>query len=102
MSWSSLDQATKDQMSCTFAALFLHDEGVEVNAANLNKVLTATNNKVAGYWPMLFANALAGRSVGEFLAVRLDWRLVLMQVRQRVLSAVVVRVVAGHRCLQRR
>merc|ERR1711874_373168 len=69
MSWSSLDQVTKDQMSCTFAALFLHDEGVEVNAANLNKVLTATNCKVAGYWPMLFANALAGRSVGEFLAV---------------------------------
>merc|ERR1711904_506259 len=69
MSWSSLDQVTKDQMSCTFAALFLHDEGIEVNAANLNKVLTATNNKVAGYWPMLFANALAGRSVGEFLAV---------------------------------
>ena len=69
MSWSSLDAATKDQMSCTFAALFLHDEGIEVTAANLNKVLTATNCKVAGYWPMLFANALQGHSVGEFLAV---------------------------------
>merc|ERR1712226_1291699 len=69
MSWSSLDAATKDQMACTFAALFLHDEGIEVTAANLNKVLTATNCKVAGYWPMLFANALQGHSVGEFLAV---------------------------------
>ena len=69
MSWSSLDAATKDQMACTFAALLLHDEGVEVTAANLNKVLTATNCKVAGYWPMLFANALQGHSVGEFLAV---------------------------------
>ena len=69
MSWSSLDAATKDQMSCTFAALLLHDEGIEVTAANLTKVLGATNCKVAGYWPMLFANALQGKSVGEFLAV---------------------------------
>merc|ERR1711894_666843 len=60
---------TKDQMACTFSALFLHDEGIEVTAANLNKVLTATNCKVAGYWPMLFANALQGHSVSEFLAV---------------------------------
>merc|ERR1711879_587456 len=56
------------QMACTFAAL-LHNEGTELNAANLNKVFKATGNTVAPYWPMLFCNALAGRSVGEFLAV---------------------------------
>merc|ERR1712226_869356 len=61
--------ATKDQMVCTFAALLLHDEGTELNAANLNKVAKATGNNVAPYWPMLFCNALAGRSVGDFLAV---------------------------------
>merc|ERR1711918_211601 len=67
--FNSLDAATKDQMACTFAALLLHDEGTELTAANLNKGFKATNNNVAAYWPMLFCNALAGRSVGEFLAV---------------------------------
>merc|ERR1712083_317249 len=67
--FNSLDAATKDQMACTFAALLLHDEGTELTAANLNKVFKATGNTVAAYWPMLFCNALAGRSVGEFLAV---------------------------------
>merc|ERR1711982_276457 len=67
--FNSLDETTHDQMGCTFAALLLHDEGIEVNNANLKKTIEASGNKVAGYWPMLFANALAGRNVGDFLAV---------------------------------
>merc|ERR1712050_625879 len=56
-------------MCCTFAALLLHDEGVEVNAANLKKVVDASGNKVAAYWQMLFANALVGQNMGDFCAV---------------------------------
>merc|ERR1711981_1210128 len=67
--FESLDAQTHDQMCCTFAALLLHDEGIEVNNANLKKVIDASGNSVAGYWPMLFANALSGKSVGDFLAV---------------------------------
>merc|ERR1712110_301866 len=67
--FNSLDNSTRDQMACTFAALMLHDEGVEVTNANLKKVTDASGINVAAYWPMLFANAPAGRSVGDFLAV---------------------------------
>ena len=67
--FNQLDETTHDQMCCTFAALLLHDEGIEVNNANLKKTVEASGNKVAGYWPMLFANALAGKNVGDFLAV---------------------------------
>merc|ERR1712170_193196 len=67
--FNSLDQTTRDQMGCTFATLMLHDMGNEVNAANMKKVLDAAGLKVAPYWPMLFANALEGKSVGDFLAV---------------------------------
>merc|ERR1711874_218721 len=67
--FNSLDANTRDQMGCTFATLMLHDMGTEVNAANMKKVLDAAGLKVAPYWPMLFANALEGKSVGDFLAV---------------------------------
>merc|ERR1719277_2523152 len=67
--FDTLDAATHDQMAVTFSALLLHDENIEVNADNLKKVLAATGNKVEAYWPMLFANALSGRNMGDFLAV---------------------------------
>merc|ERR1712100_300785 len=67
--FSELDANTRDQMGCTFATLMLHDMGTEVNAANMKKVLEAAGLKVAPYWPMLFANALEGKNVGDFLAV---------------------------------
>jgi large subunit ribosomal protein LP1 len=67
--FNTLDAATRDQMGCTFATLMLHDMGTEVNATNMNKVLTAAGLTVAPYWPMLFANALDGKNVGDFLAV---------------------------------
>merc|ERR1711988_1194942 len=67
--FNSLDANTRDQMGCTFATLMLHDMGTEVNADNMKKVLTAAGMGVAPYWPMLFANALEGKNVGDFLAV---------------------------------
>merc|ERR1712138_135678 len=56
-------------MACTFAALMLHDDRSEGNAQSLNKVIDAAGVKVAPYWPMLFANALAGKDIGSMLSV---------------------------------
>merc|ERR1711981_124593 len=67
--FNSLDANTKDQMACTFAALLCHDQGLEVNSANLAKVCKAAGLTVAPYWPMLFANALDGRDMSDFMAV---------------------------------
>merc|ERR1712072_798438 len=67
--FNTLDEATRSQMACTFAALMLHDDGCDVNSASLNKVVDASGVKVAPYWPMLFAQALNGQDIGSFLAV---------------------------------
>jgi len=67
--FATLDETTKSQMACTFAALMLHDDGTELNAASLKKVVDASGVTVAAYWPMLFAQALNGQDIGSFLAV---------------------------------
>merc|ERR1711904_239628 len=67
--FNSLDDATRSQMACTFAALMLHDDGTEVTAASMKKVIDASGVKVASYWPMLFAQALNGKDIGSFLSV---------------------------------
>merc|ERR1711988_1137880 len=67
--FNTLDDATRSQMACTFAALMLYDDGSEVNAGSLKKVVEASGVKVAPYWPMLFAQALNGQDIGSFLAV---------------------------------
>merc|ERR1711862_450998 len=66
---NSLDETQRSQMACTFAALLLHDDRTEVNAESLAKVVNAAGVNVPAYWPMLFANALAGKDIGSFLNV---------------------------------
>jgi len=68
VAFNQLDKTTHDEYACTFAALILHDEGIEITADKIKKVVEASGNKVDGYWPGLFAKALAGRNVGELLS----------------------------------
>ena len=63
----SVDKQTHDEMCCTLAALILYDDGIEVNADKLNKLIAASGNKVEGYWPQLFAKALQGKNIGDLL-----------------------------------
>ena len=63
-----LGKAEKDELCVSYAALLLHDEGLEINAEKLNKVIKASGNEVEPYWPPLFAKALKGQDVGALLA----------------------------------
>ena len=65
---SALSKTQKDELSCTYAALLLHDGELEITEEKLNKVLTASGNSVEGYWPGLFAKALRGKDVGALLS----------------------------------
>jgi large subunit ribosomal protein LP1 len=69
MSWNQLSQTTHDQYACVFSTLLLHDDGQEVNEANLKKVISESGNTVAPYWPVLFLKAIAGKSVDSLLSV---------------------------------
>merc|ERR1711881_123489 len=64
---SSLSQAEHDELCCSYAALTLHDDGVEITAEKLAKVIKDSGNTVEPYWPMLFAKALKNANVGEML-----------------------------------
>jgi len=64
---SQLDQATHDQLCCTYAALILHDDGQEVSAAKINTLIDASHNSVEKYWPILFARTLGGRDLNGLI-----------------------------------
>ena len=62
-----MNKTEHDELCCTYAALLLHDDGLEVSAEKLNHVIKASGNEVESYWPGLFAKALAGQDVAALL-----------------------------------
>merc|ERR1712124_39818 len=67
----SPDQLTKeqkDELCVSYAALMLHDDGLEINAEKLSKIVKASGNEIEPYWPALFAKALKGQDVGALLS----------------------------------
>mmetsp|Transcript_1061 Transcript_1061/g.869 ORF Transcript_1061/g.869 Transcript_1061/m.869 type:complete len:123 (+) Transcript_1061:116-484(+) len=59
---------TTSQLACTYAALALFDDDLDVNAENIQKLLKAANVKVETYWPGLFQNLVKERGVAELIA----------------------------------
>ena len=66
---TKLENNQRDQLACSLAALLLHDEGSDVTADSLKKVLKAANITVAAYWPTLLGKSLEGKNVGDYLKV---------------------------------
>ena len=62
-----VSKAEHDEMCCVYAALMLFDDGVEVTADKLNKVITASGNTVEGYYPEFFAKYLSSVDLNTFL-----------------------------------
>merc|ERR1712125_91496 len=63
----SLSATEKDELCCSYAALMLHDDGLEITSEKLSAVIKASGNTVEPYWPMLFAKALKSANVGDLL-----------------------------------
>merc|ERR1712188_300364 len=64
---SALSAAEHDELCCSYAALMLHDDGLEITSEKLAAVIKASGNTVEPYWPMLFAKALKSANVGDLL-----------------------------------
>ncbi|GFH06559.1 60S acidic ribosomal protein P1, partial [Haematococcus lacustris] len=56
------------ELACTYAALILHDDGLEITADNMNTILKAANITVEPYWPGLFAKMFATKNIGDLIA----------------------------------
>merc|ERR1711998_644328 len=57
-----------DELCCSYAALLLHDEGLDITAEKLAAVIKSTKNDVDAHWPKLFAEALKNADIGAMLA----------------------------------
>lgn len=65
---NKLSKADHDELCCSYAALMLHDDGLEITAEKLSKVIKASGNDVEPYWPVLFAKALKSAKIEDLLA----------------------------------
>ena len=63
-----VDAKNKSELMCTYAALILHDEKMEVNADQMAKLIAAAGGVIEPYWPKLFANLLAGKDLSALIA----------------------------------
>merc|ERR1712166_1017348 len=64
---ANLSKTERDELCCTYAALLLHDGGLEITGDKIAKVIKASGNAVEGYWPGLFAKALDGQNIAALL-----------------------------------
>jgi large subunit ribosomal protein LP1 len=55
-------------LSCTYAALLLHDSEIDVDANKITKLLKVSGVEVESFWPKLFAKTLASKNITELLA----------------------------------
>lgn len=58
----------KAALACCYAALILHDDGVEVSAEKINTILAAAKVEIPGFWAGVFANVLAKHDISKLIA----------------------------------
>jgi len=55
-------------LACTFAALLLHDEKIEVDASKIKTLVNAAGVQIEPYWPSVFAKYLQGKNISDLLS----------------------------------
>ena len=65
----SISKAEHDELCCVYAGLLLFDDGSEITADKINKIIKASGNEVDGYYPEFFAKYLAKADIKSMLTV---------------------------------
>merc|ERR1711973_875602 len=55
------------ELACTYAALILNDDDVEITGDKISTILKAANVDIEPFWPSLFAGALKDVNVRELI-----------------------------------
>ena len=63
--WPTL--AMSAELACVYAALILNDDGIEITADKLNKLIEAAGVKIESYWVDLFADYFKNHDVTEMV-----------------------------------
>ncbi|CBY36537.1 unnamed protein product [Oikopleura dioica] len=56
------------ELACTYAALILSDDGVDISGDKIASLLKAANVDFEPFWPGLFAGALKNCNVSELIS----------------------------------
>lgn len=62
-----LSATEHDELCCVYAALLLHDAGLEISEERIAKLIKASHNTTEPYYPMVFAKALQGQDLTAVL-----------------------------------
>ncbi len=57
------------ELACTYAALMLHDEGLEITQDRIAAIVEAAGVQIESYYPMIFAKFLAGKCGCGFASI---------------------------------
>jgi len=55
------------EAACVYAALILQDEGLDISVEMLEKIINASGLAVENIYPKIFAKALEGKDIKDFL-----------------------------------
>ena len=65
----SISKAEHDELCCVYAGLLLFDDGMDITADKIQKIIKASGNEVDGYYPEFFAKYLAKTDIKSMLTV---------------------------------
>ena len=65
----AMSKAEHDELCCVYAGLLLHDDGMEITADKIQKIIKASGNEVDGYYPEFFAKYLKKADIKSMLTV---------------------------------
>jgi len=58
---------SNSELACTYAALILADDGLEITADNLLAITKAAKVQVEPFWPALYAKLFAKKDINDLL-----------------------------------
>ena len=65
----SISKAEHDELCCVYAGLLLYDEGMDITADKIQKIIKASGNTVDDYYPEFFAKYLSKADIKSMLTV---------------------------------
>ena len=60
-----LSQNEHDELCCSYAAMILYDDGLEITPEKLAKLIKDSGNTVEPHWTKMFADSLKPMDIGQ-------------------------------------